>query len=63
MYLVCMECSSGKKFVSVEGYFLKPLTVSGFTVMRWNFLSPMGLRCADCCYDLIYLLLVRLGKG
>ena len=42
MYLVCMECSSGNKFVSVDGCFLESLTVSGFTVMVFHLLSPMG---------------------
>ena len=54
-----MDCSLGKKFVSVEG----PLTVSGFTVMGWYFLSLIGLRCADCISDQKLLSLVSLDKG
>ena len=63
MSLVCMECTSGKKFLSVEGCLWESLTVSVFTVMEWYLLSPMGLRCADCLSDQTSFLLVSLGKG
>ena len=58
-----MECSSGKNFVSVEGWFLDPLTVSAFTVMGWHLLSPMVLRCDDFVSEQTFLLLVILVKG
>ena len=63
MSFVCMECSSGEKFLGVEGCFWEPLTVSGFIVMGWHLLSPMGLRCAECLSDQTSLLLVSLGEG
>ena len=37
--------------------------MSGFTVMEWHFLSPVGLRCAGCLSEQKSLLLVSLGKG
>ena len=53
--LVCMECYSGKIFVSVEGF------LSGFIVVGWNILSPMGLRCDDYIYEKTSILLVSMG--
>ena len=63
MSLVCMECSSGNKFVSVEACLWEPLTVRGYTFMGWHLMSNMCLRCADCISDKTTLLLVSLGKG
>ena len=61
--LVCMECSLDKKFVSVEGCFWEPQTVSGFIVIGWYLLSCMGLRWDYCISYQTSLLLVSLGEG
>ena len=58
-----MECSSGEKFISMEVFLLEHLTVRGFTVISWTFLSHMLLGYAYLISDQKTLLLVSLGKG